>query len=139
MTVTQEEETIKIARNEDTKEASALHGLSRALCHNMIHGVSQGFERTLELQGVGYRAQAAGQELTLNLGYSHPVVMQMPEGVKVSVKNSTLVTLEGIDKEIIGNLAAVIRAKRPPEPYKGKGVRYLGERVIIKPGKSGKA
>lgn len=137
MTVAQEGEILKVTRNADTKEASALHGLSRALAQNMVSGVSEGFTRELELRGVGYRAAVSGQELTMNLGYSHPVVMQLPDVVKASVKNSTLLTLESCDNELLGNLAAVIRSKRPPEPYKGKGIRYLNENVIQKAGKSG--
>lgn len=137
VTVVQDGEILKVTRNADTKEASALHGLSRALAHNMISGVSEGFVRELELRGVGYRAAVSGQELTMNLGYSHPVVMQLPDVVKAKVQNSTLLTLESCDKELLGNLAAVIRSKRPPEPYKGKGIRYLNENVIQKAGKSG--
>jgi large subunit ribosomal protein L6 len=137
----QEANLIQITRNADTKEASAMHGLSRALCFNMIHGVHQGFQRKLQVNGVGYRAAVSGQELTLTLGYSHPVIMKIPEGVKASVSTmgnkDNLITLEGVDNEILGNLAATVRSKRPPEPYKGKGVRYLGENIIIKPGKSG--
>eukprot|EP01025_Chloroclados_australasicus_P002697 TRINITY_DN1061_c1_g2_i1.p1 TRINITY_DN1061_c1_g2~~TRINITY_DN1061_c1_g2_i1.p1 ORF type:complete len:213 (-),score=13.13 TRINITY_DN1061_c1_g2_i1:276-914(-) len=129
---------LKVKRNEDSKRASAMHGLFRALSWNMIHGVSEGFSRTLELRGVGFRASASGQELTLNLGYSHPVVMTMPDGVTPSVTKNTLVTIEGANKEILGNIAAKIRAKRLPEPYKGKGVRYLDENVKSKAGKSGK-
>lgn len=137
MTVVKEGEILTVTRNADTKEASALHGLSRALTQNMVTGVSEGFVRKLELQGVGYRAAVQGQQLTMNLGYSHPVVMTLPDVVKASVVSSTLLTLESCDNELLGNLAAVIRSKRPPEPYKGKGIRYLGENVIRKAGKSG--
>jgi large subunit ribosomal protein L6 len=136
--VEQDGDVLKISRNEDTKEASAMHGMSRALCQNMITGVNDGFERKLELQGVGYRASVAGQSLTMNLGYSHPVVLDIPATVKASVEKNTLITIESCDKDILGNLAAVIRSKRPPEPYKGKGVRYLGEQIIMKAGKSAK-
>lgn len=139
VTVAQEDNLIKVSRNADTKEASAMHGMTRALCQNMVTGVATGFKRELELRGVGYRAAASGNQLTLNLGYSHPVVMDLPDGVTAEVKNSTLVTVESADNEILGNFAAVIRSKRPPEPYKGKGIRYLGEEVIMKAGKSGKA
>jgi large subunit ribosomal protein L6 len=123
VTVEQDGDILKVSRNEDTKAASAMHGMSRALCANMLNGVSQGFEKKLELRGVGYRAAVSGQELTLSLGYSHPVVMQLPEVVSAKVENSTLITVESCDKEILGNVAAVIRSKRPPEPYKGKGIR----------------
>jgi large subunit ribosomal protein L6 len=128
---------LKVTRNADTKEASALHGLSRALAQNMVSGVSEGFTRELELRGVGYRVAVSGQELTFNLGYSHPVVVKLPDVVKASVQNSTLLTLESCDNELLGNVAAVIRSKRPPEPYKGKGIRYVNENVIQKAGKSG--
>jgi large subunit ribosomal protein L6 len=128
---------LKVTRNADTKEASALHGLSRALAQNMVSGVSEGFTRALELRGVGYRVAVSGQELTLSLGYSHPVIVTLPDAIKASVQNSTLLTLESCDKALLGNMAAVIRSKRPPEPYKGKGIRYLNENVIQKAGKSG--
>lgn len=139
VTAVLEDNVIRVSRNADTKAASAMHGMSRAICANLVEGVNEGFSRQLELRGVGYRAAVSGDELTLTLGFSHPVVIKMPEGITASVKNSTVVTLEGADKEILGNLAAVIRSKRPPEPYKGKGVRYVGERVVMKAGKSGKA
>ena len=137
MTLSQEGEILKVTRNADTKEASAMHGMSRALTQNMVSGVSEGFTRELQLEGVGYRAAVQGQTLTLNLGYSHPVVMDLPDVVKASVKSSTLITLESCDNELLGNLAAVIRSKRPPEPYKGKGIRYADETIIRKAGKSG--
>ena len=104
----------------------------------MVHGVSAGFEKRLSIQGVGYRAQAKGTKLTLNVGYSKPVEIAMPNGINVAVENNTLVIISGIDKEIVGNIAAKIRAVRPPEPYKGKGIRYLNEFVVRKAGKSGK-
>jgi large subunit ribosomal protein L6 len=104
----------------------------------MVDGVDKGFERRLEIQGVGYRAQAQGSQLTLNVGYSKPVEMTMPQGIEVKVENNTLVILTGIDKELLGNTAAKIRAVRPPEPYKGKGIRYQGEYVRRKAGKTGK-
>lgn len=139
VTVEQDGDALKVTRNADSKEASAMHGMTRALCQNMVTGVATGFKRELELRGVGYRAATAGKQLTLNLGYSHPVVMDLPDGVTAQVQNSTLVTVESCDNEILGNFAAVIRSKRPPEPYKGKGIRYVGEEVIMKAGKSGKA
>jgi large subunit ribosomal protein L6 len=104
----------------------------------MVEGVSKGFEKRLSIQGVGYRAQAQGTKLTLNVGYSKPVEMNMPQGIQVAVENNTQVVVSGIDKEIVGNVAAQIRAVRPPEPYKGKGIRYAGELVRRKAGKTGK-
>ncbi len=102
----------------------------------MVHGVSEGFKRELEINGVGYRAEVAGKELTLHLGYSHPVVFPMPEGIKVSVEKQVALTLEGIDKELLGRIAAKVRSFRPPEPYKGKGIKYVDETIIRKVGKS---
>ncbi len=113
-------------------EARALQGTLRALVANMVKGVSQGFEKKLTLVGVGYRAQAAGDKLNLSLGFSHPVVHSMPKGVKVETPQQTEILVKGIDKQQVGQVAAEIRAYRPPEPYKGKGVRYVDERVIIK-------
>jgi len=114
------------------EEARALHGTTRALVANMVKGVSQGFERKLSLVGVGYRAQAAGDKLNLSLGFSHPVVHAMPKGVKVETPAQTDIVIKGIDKQQVGQVAAEIRAYRPPEPYKGKGVRYANERVVLK-------
>lgn len=113
-------------------EARALQGTLRALVANMVKGVSQGFEKKLTLVGVGYRAQAAGDKLNLSLGFSHPVVHSMPKGVKVETPQQTEILVKGIDKQQVGQVAAEIRAYRPPEPYKGKGVRYFDERVVIK-------
>jgi large subunit ribosomal protein L6 len=113
-------------------EAGALHGTLRALVANMVKGVTQGFERRLTLVGVGYRAQAAGDKINLSLGFSHPVVHQMPKGVRVETPVQTEILVKGIDKQQVGQVAAEIRAYRPPEPYKGKGVRYADERVVIK-------
>jgi large subunit ribosomal protein L6 len=112
--------------------ARAMHGTIRALVANMVKGVSVGFERKLTLVGVGYRAQAAGDKINLSLGFSHPVVHSMPQGVKVETPVQTEIVVKGIDKQAVGQVAAEIRAYRPPEPYKGKGVRYAGERVVIK-------
>jgi large subunit ribosomal protein L6 len=114
------------------------HGLSRTLVANMVEGVSQGFQRRLEIQGVGYRAQVQGRNLILNMGYSHPVQIEAPEGVQFAVENNTNVLVSGIDKEVVGNISAKIRSVRPPEPYKGKGIRYAGEFVRRKVGKTGK-
>ena len=116
----------------DKEEANALHGTVRALVANMVKGVTQGFEKRLTLVGVGYRAQAAGDKINLSLGYSHPVVHAMPKGVKVETPQQTEIVVKGIDKQQVGQVAAEIRAYRPPEPYKGKGVRYIDEHVKLK-------
>ncbi len=131
-------ETLQILRQDDSRTARERHGLSRTLVSNMVEGVSKGFEKRLQIQGVGYRAQAQGSKLTLNVGYSKPVEMTMPEGIQVAVEKNTEVTVSGINKEVVGNVAAQVRAVRPPEPYKGKGIRYLGEFVRRKAGKAGK-
>jgi len=133
-----EGETLMVQRQDDSRISRERHGLCRTLVANMVHGVSAGFEKRLGIQGVGYRAQAKGTKLTLNVGYSKPVEIAMPNGINVAVENNTLVIISGIDKEIVGNIAAKIRAVRPPEPYKGKGIRYLNEFVVRKAGKSGK-
>jgi large subunit ribosomal protein L6 len=116
----------------ETPEAGAMHGTLRALVANMVKGVTDGYEKKLALVGVGYRAQAAGDKLNLSLGFSHPIVHKMPKGVKVETPVQTEIVVKGIDKQQVGQVAAEIRAYRPPEPYKGKGVRYVGERVVIK-------
>jgi large subunit ribosomal protein L6 len=113
-------------------QADAMSGTLRALLANMVKGVTVGFEKKLALVGVGYRAQAQGEKLTLSLGFSHPVVHMMPKGVKVETPQQTEIIVKGIDKQLVGQVAAVVRAYRPPEPYKGKGVRYVGERVVLK-------
>ena len=136
--VEQVDSTVKVSPENSSRIARQRHGLSRTLVANMVEGVSKGFEKRLQIQGVGYRAQAQGQKLTLNVGYSKPVEMQMPEGIQVAVEKNTEVIVNGIDKEVLGNVAAKIRAVRPPEPYKGKGIRYLGEQVRRKAGKTGK-
>lgn len=136
--VTQEGEALLVKRRNDSRVARQRHGLSRTLVANMVEGVSQGFQRRLEIQGVGYRAQVQGRNLTLNVGYSNPVQIAPPEGIQLAVENNTNVLISGIDKEIVGNIAAQIRAVRPPEPYKGKGIRYAGEMVRRKAGKAGK-
>jgi len=128
-----------LKRPDDEKPSRARHGLARALLANMVIGVTEGFTRVLEIQGVGYRAEASGKKLNLTLGFSHPVEVEIPDGLKVSVENNTVVTIEGIDKERVGQFAADVRAFRPPEPYKGKGIRYQGERVRRKVGKAGAA
>lgn len=136
--VAQDGNTLQVTVQNDSRLARQRHGLSRTLVANMVEGVSKGFEKKLQIQGVGYRAQAQGKKLTLNVGYSKPVEMQMPEGISVAVEKNTEITVSGIDKEIVGNTAATIRGVRPPEPYKGKGIRYLGEMVRRKAGKTGK-
>lgn len=129
---------INVNRDSDTRRARERHGLARTLVANMVDGVSKGFEKRLEIQGVGYRAQVQGRKLTLNMGYSHPVEIVPPEGIDIAVEKNVNITLTGIDKELLGDLAARIRFVRPPEPYKGKGIRYAGEQVRRKAGKSGK-
>ena len=138
VTVEHEGDNLQVVRVDDSRTARERHGLVRTLVANMVEGVSQGFEKRLSIQGVGYRAQAQGKNLTLNVGYSKPVEMPMPEGIQVAVEKNTQVTISGIDKEVVGNVAAKIRAVRPPEPYKGKGIRYLNEFVRRKAGKTGK-
>ncbi len=130
---------VQVNRADDKKDTRALHGLSRALLANMVHGVVQPWFKELEIQGVGYRAEVAGKQLKLALGFSHPVVMAIPEGLSVSVDRTVMVRIEGIDRQQVGQFAADVRAIRPPEPYKGKGVRYLNERVRRKVGKAGVA
>lgn len=134
----QEGSTIKVLRRDESKAARQRHGLSRTLIANMVEGVSNGFERKLQILGVGYRAQVQGRKLILNVGYSKPVEIDPPEGITVAVEGNTNLTVSGINKEIVGNTAARIRAVRPPEVYKGKGIRYLGEMVRRKAGKTGK-
>jgi len=123
---------IKFAVADSSREANAMSGTLRALVANMVEGVTKGFERKLTLVGVGYRAQAAGDKLNLTLGFSHPVVHPMPKGVKVETPSQTEIVISGIDKQLVGQVAAEVRAYRPPEPYKGKGVRYADEKVVIK-------
>ena len=121
----------------EAREAGAMHGLARSLIHNMVVGVSEGFKKELSIVGVGYKATLAGSKLTLNLGYSHPVVYQVPAGIKLTVvQDSNKMIVEGCDKQLVGETAAQIRRFRPPEPYKGKGIRYVDERIVLKEGKS---
>jgi large subunit ribosomal protein L6 len=133
-----EDGVITVTRPDDTRESKALHGLSRNLLNNMVLGVSDGFSKELEIQGVGYRAALKGRDLELQVGYSHPVLVEAPEGITFEVPEQTRVIVSGIDKEMVGQLAANIRKVRPPEPYKGKGIRYVGEYVRRKAGKAGK-
>ncbi len=138
MRIVQQDSTITVERPSEAKEHKALHGLTRSLLANMVTGVSEGFQKVLEINGVGYRAQLVGRKLQLNLGYSHPVEIEPPAGVSFEVENPTRLAVLGIDKELVGHVAARIRATRKPEPYKGKGVRYAGEVVRRKQGKAGK-
>jgi large subunit ribosomal protein L6 len=127
-----------VARSDETRESKALHGLSRALLANMVQGVSEGYRKELEIQGVGYRAQLKGSSLELQVGYSHNVTVEAPSGITFEVPEPTRVSVVGIDKELVGQVAADVRKVRPPEPYKGKGIRYVGEYVRRKAGKAGK-
>ena len=123
-------------RNTETRTVKALHGLSRSLVYNMVIGVSQGFQKGLEIHGVGFRAQVQGKNLNLNIGFSHPVVFPIPDGIKITVTENTKILIEGIDKQMVGQVAADIRSYYPPEPYKGKGIRYAGEQILRKEGKT---
>ena len=136
--VRQEESTLFVERPNDERDNRAKHGLVRTLVNNMVVGVTDGFIKELEIVGVGYRAEAQGQNLRLALGFSHPVMVNAPEGITFEVPAQTRVIVKGIDKELVGQVAANIRSIRKPEPYKGKGVRYLDERIIRKAGKAGK-
>ena len=138
VSVDQEGQTLVITPTNQTRRSRERHGLCRTLVANMVQGVSQGFSRKLEIVGVGYRAQVQGRKLVVNAGYSHPIEMVPPEGVSFTVENNTTVIVTGTDKELVGNEAAKVRNIRPPEPYKGKGIKYEGERILRKAGKSGK-
>jgi large subunit ribosomal protein L6 len=135
ITVAQEGEELNVSRPTDRGEHRALHGLTRSLVANMVEGVTEGFQKTLEIQGVGYRAQLKGRDLELALGYSHAVPIKAPEGIEFEVPQPTRVIVKGISKQLVGEVAANIRKQRPPEPYKGKGIRYEGEYVARKVGK----
>jgi large subunit ribosomal protein L6 len=128
---------VRISRASETKQDRAFHGLMRALVANMVRGVSQGFQKSLELQGVGYRAEKRGKNLVLTVGFSHQVEYPEPDGVAISTPSPTVIVIEGADKQKVGQAAAEIRSVRPPEPYKGKGIRYQGEHVRRKAGKTG--
>lgn len=138
VTISQEGEEIHVVRNDETTESNAQQGLTRTLIHNMVVGVSEGFEKKLELTGVGYRAQLKGKDLDLSLGYSHPVIYACPDNISFEVPDNTHITVKGISKEQVGQVAAEVRAKRPPEPYKGKGIHYEGEHIRRKLGKAAK-
>jgi large subunit ribosomal protein L6 len=133
-----EDGELRVVRPNEEKRSRELHGLTRTRINNMVEGVTEGYTRNLEIQGVGYRAQLTGRKLQLNLGYSHPIEIDPPAGIAFEVETPTKVAVTGIDKELVGQIAAQVRAKRKPEPYKGKGVRYAGEVVRRKAGKAGK-
>ena len=142
MTIECKDGVLTVARPNDEKENRAFHGLTRALINNMVVGVTKGYTKTLEIVGVGYRAEMQGTKINMNLGYSHPVVIEAIDGIKFAVTanqaGNNVISITGIDKQLVGQVAANIRAKRPPEPYKGKGVKYEGERIRRKAGKTGK-
>ena len=138
MEIKQEGEEIIVTRPNDLKKMKSLHGLTRTLINNMVVGVTEGYEKTLEINGVGYRAAKSGKKLTLTLGYSHPVEMEDPAGIETIVEGTNKIIVKGIDKEKVGQFAAEIRTKRPPEPYKGKGIKYSDEHIRRKVGKTGK-
>ncbi len=125
-----------VSRQDEERASSAMQGLARSLINNMVIGVSAGFKKELQIVGVGYRAQISGKKLVLNLGYSHPVEYMVPEGAKVTVADNVKITVEGADKQLVGQVAATIRRFRKPEPYKGKGIRYVDEQITLKEGKS---
>jgi large subunit ribosomal protein L6 len=135
MKVEQADGVVTVARPTDRGEHRALHGLTRSLIANMVEGVTDGFEKRLEIQGVGYRAQLKGKNLEMSLGFSHPVAIEAPEGIEFELPQPTEIVVRGIDKQLVGQVAADIRKRRPPEPYKGKGIRYSGEHVARKVGK----
>lgn len=134
-----EDGSVVVERKGEAKEHRSAHGLTRTLIANMVEGVSKGFRKSLEIQGVGYRVAKSGEKLNLSLGFSHPIVFDAPEGIALSVEGQNRIHVEGIDKQAVGQVAADIRRLRPPEPYKGKGIRYAGEHVRKKLGKAGKA
>ncbi len=136
--IKQEGAEIIVDRPSENKLHKSLHGLTRTLINNMVEGVTNGFSKSLEIEGVGYRAAKQGKNLVMNLGYSHQVIIPEIDGITIDVPNATSIVVNGIDKQVVGQFAAEIREKRPPEPYKGKGIRYTGERIIRKEGKAGK-
>ena len=135
MSIEREDGELTVARPTDRGDHRALHGLTRSLVYNMVEGVTDGFEKRLEIQGVGYRAALSGRTLNLSLGFSHPVAIEAPDGIEFEVPQATEIIVRGIDKQLVGQVAADIRKRRPPEPYKGKGIRYRGENVMRKVGK----
>ena len=138
ISVSVEGSEINVARPNDNKDNRALHGLTRSLIANMVEGVTNGFKKVLEVNGVGYRVQLQGSNLVMNLGYSHQVIMTPPEGVKIECPSATQIIISGADKQAVGQFAAQVREKRPPEPYKGKGIKYAEEHIRRKEGKAGK-
>ena len=138
LTIAQEGATITVTRPNDQKEMRALHGLTRTLVNNMVVGVTKGYEKKLEIVGVGYRVEKQNGKIVLGLGYSHPVVFEEANGITFETPDSTTIIVKGIDKQAVGQVAAVIRSKRPPEPYLGKGIKYTGEKIRRKAGKTGK-
>jgi large subunit ribosomal protein L6 len=138
ISVQQVDGQLLVARPDDERDNRALHGLTRSLVNNMVVGVTDGYRKGIEITGVGYRAALNGKKLTLNLGYSHPIEIDPPEGISFEVENPTRLAVVGIDKELVGQIAAKVRSTRKPEPYKGKGVRYAGEKIRRKAGKAGK-
>jgi large subunit ribosomal protein L6 len=139
VTLTLEKDAIVVKPANDGRQGRAMHGLVRTLVNNMVVGVTAGFKKKLEINGVGYKVQSQGDYLLFNLGFSHPILFELPRGIKATVEKGTRITLEGVSKEEVGQTAATIRSFRPPEPYKGKGIRYAGEYVRIKVGKAGAA
>jgi len=139
MTITQQDNSIVVSRPSDNKEHRSFHGLTRSLLANMVTGVSSGFDKYLEIVGVGYRAEQAGDKLVIRIGYSHPVEVTPLPGVSLAAEGTNRIKVAGIDREAVGEMAARIRKIRPPDAYKGKGIRYAGEKVRLKPGKAGKA
>ena len=138
MNVTVEGNVVTVARPSDEKEDRSLHGLTRTLISNMVVGVTQGYSKKLEVNGVGYRVALQGKALNLTLGFSHPVIMDAPEGITFEVPDANTIIIKGIDKQLVGQVSAVVRSKRAPEPYKGKGIKYEGEKIRRKSGKTGK-
>ncbi len=136
--VEKQDKTVVLTRTNDERKTRSLHGLSRTLVSNVVHGVKTGFVKKLEIVGVGYRAQMQGNTLNLALGYSHPINIPAPEGIKIAVDQNTKITISGANKQAVGDIAALIRSKRPPEVYKGKGIKYEGEHIRRKAGKTGK-
>ena len=139
ISISQEKDTLVVARANDSRDARARHGLMRALVANMVTGVTKGYEKGIEIVGVGYRAQKAADKLVLNVGYSHPVEVSPSPGISLTVEGTTKIKISGIDKEAVGLMAAQIKAIKPHDAYKGKGLRYAGEQIRLKPGKAGKA
>ena len=137
MTITQEGNVIHVTRPDDEHETRAMHGLTRSLLHNMVVGVEKGFSKELEVNGVGYRVQKDGKKLVMNLGYSHQVIVEEPEGISLEAPTPNKIVVSGTDKQKVGQIAAEIRGKRPPEPYKGKGIKYTTETIRRKEGKAG--